>query len=75
MLRVHIRPYDDTDAPSWLRCRLLSFFATQYYDDVVTQRPTYDQPSIQLVAAVGGEIVGASRPSATRSANPGRVDT
>lgn len=55
---VHIRLFDDTDAPSWLRCRLLSFFTTQYYDDVVTQRPRYDGPSIRLVAADGAEVVG-----------------
>ncbi|PZF83990.1 GNAT family N-acetyltransferase [Jiangella anatolica] len=41
-----------------MRCRLLSFFATQYYDDVVTRRPRYDEPSIQLVAAAGAEVVG-----------------
>ncbi|WP_205629353.1 GNAT family N-acetyltransferase [Jiangella muralis] len=55
---MHVRPYDDADAPNWLRCRLLSFFTTQYYDDVVTRRPRYDEPSIQLVAADCAEIVG-----------------
>jgi ribosomal protein S18 acetylase RimI-like enzyme len=53
-----IREYQDRDAASWLRCRLLSFFDTNYYDDVVTERPHYDQPSICRVATVDDTVVG-----------------
>ncbi|TDE90802.1 N-acetyltransferase [Occultella glacieicola] len=53
-----IRDYGPDDAASWLRCRLLSFFTTEYYDDVYTRRPTYDLPSVQLVADDGGTVVG-----------------
>ncbi|TDD64409.1 GNAT family N-acetyltransferase [Jiangella aurantiaca] len=58
MPSAQIRPYKDADAQSWLRCRLLSFFPTQYYDDVVTQRPSLDEPSIRLVGIVGDDVVG-----------------
>ncbi|MGW0232311.1 N-acetyltransferase family protein [Actinopolymorpha singaporensis] len=54
----HVRDYRDADAASWLRCRLLSFFPTDYYDDVVTRRPSYGAPALRRVAAVGGEVVG-----------------
>jgi ribosomal protein S18 acetylase RimI-like enzyme len=53
-----IRPYQPTDERSWLLCRLLSFFDTCYYDDVHTNRTTFDNPSIQLVADLNGEVVG-----------------
>jgi len=53
-----IRPYDDADAESWLQCRLLSFFRTQYYDDVVVERPRYTGPAIQLVAVCDDQLVG-----------------
>ncbi|MBK0330236.1 GNAT family N-acetyltransferase [Brachybacterium sp. MASK1Z-5] len=58
-----VRPYELHDEPSWLRCRVLAFLDTCYYDDVWQERPA--DPSIQLVAAVpanngegGDEIVG-----------------
>jgi GNAT superfamily N-acetyltransferase len=59
MTSVEIRPYLDTDADGWLQCRLLlSFFRTQYYDDVVIERPSYTSPSIQLVAVADDVVVG-----------------
>ncbi|WP_460518103.1 GNAT family N-acetyltransferase [Flindersiella endophytica] len=54
---ARIREYRDDDEDSWLRCRLLSFFRTQYYDDVVTERPRFDRPSIRLVAEAGSGCV------------------
>lgn len=51
-----IRNYEPTDEQSWLRCRVLSFLHTCYYDDVWTSRPTDSQ--IQLVAVEGGTVVG-----------------
>jgi ribosomal protein S18 acetylase RimI-like enzyme len=53
-----IRPYQHSDAASWLRCRLLSFFSTNYYDDVAVERPRYVNPAIQRVAVVDEAVVG-----------------
>src|SRR4051794_14874171 len=54
----HVRDYRDADAAGWVRCRLLSFFPTDYYDDVVTRRPPYDGPALLRVAVAGAEVVG-----------------
>lgn len=51
-----IRNYQPADEKSWLRCRVLSFLDTNYYDDVWTSRPADSQ--IQLVAVNGHEVVG-----------------
>lgn len=53
-----IRTYRLSDQSSWLRCRLLGFFDTDYYDDVWPTRPTYHDPSIQLVAVSGSDVIG-----------------
>lgn len=54
-----IRLYASTDEPSWVRCRVLAFLATQYYDDVWPRRPEVVEPSFGLVA-VGeeGDVLG-----------------
>ncbi|WP_102158809.1 GNAT family N-acetyltransferase [Zhihengliuella halotolerans] len=51
-----IRPYTPADEPSWLRCRVLSFLDSCYYDDVWTSRPS--SPAIQLVAVEAGQVLG-----------------
>ncbi|WP_371406033.1 hypothetical protein OHA10_10755 [Kribbella sp. NBC_00662] len=43
---TEIRAYRDTDASSWLQCRLLSFFTTEYYDDIVVNRPVFENPAL-----------------------------
>ncbi len=53
-----IRPYDTSDEESWLKCRLVSFHNSAYYDDVYIKKPTFDNPSLELVAAVDGKIIG-----------------
>ncbi|WP_172193799.1 GNAT family N-acetyltransferase [Saccharibacillus qingshengii] len=53
-----IRGYEEIDENSWLRCRVLSFLDTSYYDKVLKQKPRYEKGSIELVAANGEEIVG-----------------
>ncbi len=53
-----LRDYRDSDAAGWLRCRLLSFFPTDYYDDVVTRRPSYDVLALRRVAVAGDAVVG-----------------
>ncbi|NUR99903.1 MAG: GNAT family N-acetyltransferase [Kribbellaceae bacterium] len=54
---TEIREYRDSDAAGWLRCRLLSFFNTEYFDDVVTERPAFENPAHRLVAVDNDMIV------------------
>lgn len=58
----HLRPYTPADERSWLRCRLLSFADTCYYDDVRVVRTLEDNLAVMLVAVEGGsggdEVVG-----------------
>jgi len=53
-----IREYQTDDEEGWLRCRVLSFLHTAYYDNVLQEKETYDHPSIELVAVEDGKIVG-----------------
>lgn len=53
-----IRAYDPRDEELWLRCRVLSFLHSCYYDDVLVAKPRYDCPSVELVAVDGGVVVG-----------------
>ena len=59
---ITIRPYLPDDEEAWLRCRVLSFLHTQYFDDVKTERTVFDRPSLCSVAvlgeAAGGTVVG-----------------
>ena len=45
-----IREYVGRDEPSWLRCRVLSFLPTAYFDDVVAQKPPLRALGFELVA-------------------------
>jgi ribosomal protein S18 acetylase RimI-like enzyme len=45
-----VRDYAGGDEPAWLRCRLLSFLSTAYFDDVVRTKPTIPSPGFELVA-------------------------
>lgn len=47
---VVIRDYRDADEPSWLRCRVLSFLGSAYFDDVVTERTRFGGSAVRLVA-------------------------
>ena len=53
-----IRRYRHADEEGWLRCRVLSFLHTAFYDDVRREKEHYDKPSVELVAEENGEIVG-----------------
>jgi ribosomal protein S18 acetylase RimI-like enzyme len=52
-----VRHYEPADERSWLRCRVLSFLTSDYYDDVVTAKPAYPG-GLELVAVEAGDIVG-----------------
>ena len=69
-----IRPYEDRDERGWLVCRLLSFFDTAFFDDVLRAKEHYEKPAIELVAEQDGQIVGlldVECGSAGLSARPG----
>lgn len=54
-----LRAYRRADEPGWLRCRVLAFLGTQYYDDVKPHRTVLAEPSIALVAvSLTGEVIG-----------------
>ncbi len=55
---MEIRDYRKEDEISWLRCRVLSFLDTSYYDDVMREKEIYQYPSIELVAIKDGIVVG-----------------
>lgn len=70
---LKIRPYHETDEYAWLHCRLLSFFHTDYYDDVWTQRPLDDQLEVALIALDEEELVGLI--DITTEDNAATIDT
>ena len=53
-----IRPYNSSDEESWLKCRLISFHDSAYYDDVYTKKPIFNNSSLELVAEINGKIIG-----------------
>ena len=53
-----IRPYNSLDEENWLKCRLVSFHDSAYYDDVYTKKPIFDNSSLELVAEINGKIIG-----------------
>ena len=55
---VTIRGYGDADERGWLRCSVLSFLETAYFDSVFREKPRYEHRSIELVAELDSEIVG-----------------
>jgi len=58
METLNIRYYEPHDEQNWLRCRVLSFLNTAYYDNVLREKEQYDSPAIELVAEKNGTIVG-----------------
>ena len=56
---MEILKYTPEYEDSWLRCRLLAYFYTSFYEDVETSKPTFDgRPSIELIAVEDGIVVG-----------------
>ncbi|WP_017581831.1 GNAT family N-acetyltransferase [Nocardiopsis valliformis] len=55
---LEIRPYRPSDEDQWLRCRVLSFLYTSYFDNAETAKPRFDRPSAELVAVYQGTLVG-----------------
>ena len=55
---LQIRDYRTSDERSWLTCRLLSFFDTDYYDEVKICKTTFASARVELVACRGDVVVG-----------------
>ena len=55
---IQIRPYQTGDEIGWLRCRVLAFLDTAYFDNVLREKEQYQHPAIELVAETQGQIVG-----------------
>lgn len=53
-----IREYRKTDEPGWVRCRLISFLDSSYFDDIRHEKELYDHLSVSLVAEENEQIVG-----------------
>jgi ribosomal protein S18 acetylase RimI-like enzyme len=55
-----VRDYRPADEPGWLRCRVLSFLDTCYFDDVATAKPVEDDAdsTIESVAVQGDAVAG-----------------
>lgn len=53
-----IREYRNTDNLEWVRCRVLSFLDSAYFDNVLREKEHYKNPAIELAAEAGGKIVG-----------------
>lgn len=52
-----VRDYTPPDEQGWLRCRVLSFLKTAYFDDVATAKPAVANGA-ELVAEIDRELVG-----------------
>lgn len=58
-IRMEIRFYDPKkDEVGWLRCRVLSFLDTAYFDNVLNKKEKYQNPAIELVAIYNNQVVG-----------------
>lgn len=55
---LKIRDHHAADERSWLMCRLLSFFDTDYYYDVKICKTTFTNDHVSLVAVYGQGVVG-----------------
>lgn len=55
---MEIRHYNSNDEIGWVRCRVLSFLDTAYYDNVFKEKEKYENPAIELVAVENGQVVG-----------------
>jgi GNAT superfamily N-acetyltransferase len=53
-----IRTYQPEDEKGWVRCRVLSFLDTAYFDNVLREKEQYENQAIELVAEVDGMIAG-----------------
>lgn len=55
---IIIRRYKTADEQGWVRCRVISFLDSAYFDDVHRCKERYENPVLDLVAECDGKIVG-----------------
>lgn len=53
-----IRKHEKEDEKGWVRCRILSFLDTAYFDNVLKEKEIYKNPAIELVAVIERQVVG-----------------
>jgi ribosomal protein S18 acetylase RimI-like enzyme len=53
-----VRQYEDADEQGWVRCRVLGFLDSAFFDDVRREKEHYAGPAIELVAVAGDLVVG-----------------
>ncbi len=72
-----VHEYRPEDEGQWLRCRVLAFLDTAYFDNVLREKERYGNPAIELVAESEGTVVGLidleceTAPGTVCSARPG----
>lgn len=55
---VSFREYRKEDEARWLRCRVLAFLDTAYYDHVLKRKETYVHDAVEWVAVHGDDVIG-----------------
>ena len=53
-----MRRYRTADEEARLRCRVVAFLDTAYFDGVKRAKPRHANPSLELVAEIDGRIIG-----------------
>lgn len=56
--RTAVRAYQPGDETGWLRCRVVAFLDSAYYDDVSREKERYESRAIELVAEYDDQIAG-----------------
>ncbi|MEO5663168.1 MAG: GNAT family N-acetyltransferase [Nocardioides sp.] len=72
MIETQVRDYRDADEASWLRCRVLGFLDTSYFDDVWRAHPE-SSPGWSLVSRLGDQVIGICE--ASPAAHGATIDT
>lgn len=55
---MEIRAYQLEDEIGWVRCRVLSFLNTAYFDNVLQKKEKYSNPANELVAIKDHQVIG-----------------
>lgn len=55
---MEIRAYRPEDEIGWVRCRVLAFLDSAYYDNVLTAKEHYENQAIELIAIMDQTVVG-----------------
>ncbi|MDN5353934.1 MAG: hypothetical protein PWQ09_690 [Candidatus Cloacimonadota bacterium] len=64
---MKIRKYSKKDEQAWLRCRVVSFLDSAYFDNVLQKKEIYENPAIELIAEINNQLVGLMLNMKTKS--------